>query len=88
MFNIVVIQKASDTGRFHPALYAPAPFPGEMLPSVTRYKSRMHHTEGFETESEAWSKARDLAEQVDADPGLIHVLDLLEAGPDVLILKR
>jgi len=45
------------TGRFHPILFHPAPFPGQTgdLPigSVMRYRSIGHHTEGFSTLDEA-----------------------------------
>ena len=41
------------THRWHPILFRPAPMPGDPEMKIPRYKSKGHHTEGFETEDEA-----------------------------------
>ena len=42
------------TGRFHPILFRPGPAPSESATDhAHRYKSRGHHTEGFDTHDEA-----------------------------------
>jgi hypothetical protein len=80
--NYVAIQQAMDTGRFHPALYLLAPFPG----GGARYTSRMHHTEGFERVEDAQVKARELAEEMGAPvQGPFGVIAIETAGPDVLL---
>jgi hypothetical protein len=46
----------TETGRFHPVVFRPAPLPGGS--ELPRYKSLGHHTTGFDTEDEAiaWAK--------------------------------
>lgn len=48
------ILKNASTGRFHPIVFRFAPAPSSTPDEkVQRYKSRGHHTEGFDTEEEA-----------------------------------
>ena len=41
-----------ETGRHHPVVFRPAPRPSDDGP-VIRYRSRGHHTEGFDTLEQA-----------------------------------
>ena len=43
------------TGRFHPIVFRPAPLPGgaSLADGTERYRSKGHHTNGFDTEEEA-----------------------------------
>lgn len=59
----VLIQLAD--GRYHPAYYVLAPFPGGVT-TPARWKSRGHHTEGFATEAEAQAHCAELAKQIAA----------------------
>ena len=49
----------TDTNRFHPVSFRPAPMPGNS--DVPRYKSIGHHTAGFDTieEAETWINEND-----------------------------
>lgn len=62
---IITIEKNIVTGRFHPFVwrYAPAPS-SELSEPIQRYKSKMHHTAGFDTEQEARESI----------PGLVNVV--------------
>ncbi len=46
------------TKRWHPILFYPAPLPGGARVGATRYKSKGHHTSGFDSRAEAigWCK--------------------------------
>ena len=41
------------TGRWHPILFRPAPAPSGDVHGFERYRSKGHHTEGFDTEPAA-----------------------------------
>lgn len=44
----------AQTGKVHPIVFRPAPMPsGPLEGGVERYRSRGHHTEGFDTEEAA-----------------------------------
>ncbi len=43
---VVAILKNDKTGRWHPIVYREAPIPGDVGPR--RWKSKMHHTAGFD----------------------------------------
>lgn len=86
-FHKIVIQHAEDTGRYHPAYYRYAPFPGTEQP-VVRYKSAGHHTAGFDNLPAAQESAADLAAKLDvavpADG--FPVREMTEVGADILLL--
>ena len=48
------ILQNTQTGRFHPIIFRPGPTPGSSgKEDIQRYKSKGHHTEGFDTIEEA-----------------------------------
>lgn len=49
---IFAMLRNTATDRWHPLLFRPAPLPGDPEFSIPRYKSKGHHTEGFDTEQE------------------------------------
>jgi hypothetical protein len=61
-----VIAMLHNTGkdRWHPILFDAAPLPGGES-SIVRHRSRMHHTDGFDTREAAEKNARDdLAQKI------------------------
>jgi malate synthase len=48
------------TNRWHPLVMRPSPQPSWKAPEAVRYKSRGHHTEGFDTRAEAerWNQTK------------------------------
>jgi hypothetical protein len=66
MGPIIAMLHNTDTGRWHPMFFLPAPQPSAGPDdTATRYKSKMHHTAGFPTREEAEANARGkMAEQV------------------------
>ncbi len=53
----MLVNKA--TGRFHPIIFQPYPMPGGNQPkSGGRFKSRGHHTTGFDTVEAAWEHVK------------------------------
>ena len=58
--------KNTATGRWHPILFRPAPAPSGDVNGFERYRSKGHHTPGFDTEAEA--KAH-IDEHIEADRG-------------------
>ena len=52
MNSLIKIVKNTKDNTFHPMFYFESPLPGNP-DTLTRYKSKMHHTEGFETLKEA-----------------------------------
>jgi hypothetical protein len=66
--DVLCILHDQTTGRFHPAFFEEAPFPGprpdlEDL-KVVRLKSKMHHTEGAATLEEAMPLLDELAGRI------------------------
>jgi hypothetical protein len=55
---IIAMLHNEKTDRWHPIVFVEAPLPGPN-PPVTRHRSKMHHTTGFETRAEAEANARD-----------------------------
>lgn len=91
MINIIRILHAADTGRYHPTWYSLRPLPGPATPSkAVRYKSRGHHTAGFEDLESARADAAEL-ESVLEERGefVAHedypVRELASAGTDILL---
>lgn len=67
MINIIRIMHAADTGRYHPIWYSLRPLPGPATPRKSvRYKSRGHHTEGFEDLEAARVAAAELESAIEA----------------------
>lgn len=66
---IVGMLRNTATGRFHPIFFRPAPMPGGVDRNLhaRRYKSFVHHTEGFATEEEAIASAKQSCEQAGPD---------------------
>ena len=63
---MISITRNQLTGRFHPFLWAWKPYPHEdSTCSVTRFKSKGHHTEGFATFEEAQAQAERWVPQVE-----------------------
>lgn len=60
--TIITITRNLATGRYHPFAWLPAPLPSDDgAETVIRYRSRMHHTEGFEQLRDAqFSASEDL----------------------------
>lgn len=85
MTNLVLVQHAADTGRFHPAAYVLAPFPGPGPDPIARYKSTMHHTEGFDTAEAAGNEIESLCEKLGADRQQVTVREVDTAGADIVI---
>ena len=81
---LVLIQHDVSTGRYHPAYYLLAPFPGE-LTSPTRYKSKAHHPEGFHDLPSARAHAEELASQLGLEQSYFEVRERPEAGPDIVL---
>jgi hypothetical protein len=53
----------TQTGRFHPIVFRPAPLPGgATIGTVERYRSKGHHTTGFATRDEALAFIRERSE--------------------------
>ena len=53
--------KNTNNGTFHPIMYFESPLPGpENENSVTRYKSKGHHTSGFESREKALEEANNI----------------------------
>lgn len=88
--HVVQIQHDQTTGRFHPAYYALAPLPGPASADAKflRYKSRGHHTTGFETLEEAQQDSLPVAAHlaVEAPEEGFPVREMPEAGVDVLLI--
>jgi hypothetical protein len=55
MAEPTAILKNTATGRFHPIVFRYAPTPSDDGTGPSRYKSRGHHTDGFDTLDEARS---------------------------------
>ena len=55
--DVLCILHDVNTGRYHPAFFEEAPFPGPVADvratTIVRLKSKMHHTGGFATLAEA-----------------------------------
>jgi hypothetical protein len=71
MFYVAGVLENVSTKRFHPIVFIPAPMPGgadETL-SAQRYKSKGHHTVGFDTLNEAQAHITAQAEW--RDSGLV-----------------
>lgn len=83
--TIVVVQHALDTERFHPAYYRLAPLPGPGPHPVTRYKSRAHHPEGFETLEAAEPEIARLCEAFGVGRETVRLIAIPQAGPDILL---
>jgi len=67
--DCIVILHDRETGRYHPALYVESPLPGPPEPrSFVRLKSKMHHTTGFESLTEAQAEV-DRMNTIFADKG-------------------
>jgi hypothetical protein len=81
----VRIQHAQDTGLYHPAWYALAPFPGGITKPL-RFKSKGHHTQGFTDLTEAEVNARKLADELSASREF-DVIELDSAGPHIFLAE-
>ena len=66
---IVGMLKNTSTGRLHPILFRPAPLPGgaDLDMRAQRYKSKGHHTEGFDNRDAAMSGAQALCDSTHAE---------------------
>lgn len=64
MYAIIAMLFNVALRRWHPIIFLPAPTPGDV--DVGRYKSKMHHTAGFETRAAALAEidTGGLAEKV------------------------
>lgn len=82
----VLIQHALDTDRYHPAYYRLAPFPGGVDGGPVRYKSRGHHTTGFDTLAEAQASAVILAAELGLSADRFDVREMTSAGADVILM--
>jgi hypothetical protein len=51
------------TKRFHPIVFWECPMPSQALGSAVRWKSKGHHTEGFEKREDASVSIQDLAKR-------------------------
>lgn len=64
----ILHNRAEPTGRYHPAFLEEAPFPGPVqevsATKIVRLKSKMHHTDGYETLAEAIVGLDDLANKI------------------------
>lgn len=87
-FHAIRIQHAEDTGRYHPAYYHLAPFPGTAETTAVRYKSGGHHAAGFSDLDAAQENAARLAAELDVTVPSdgFPVREMAEAGADVLLL--
>lgn len=62
--QIVCMLKDVAHDRYHPIMFVERPLGSADLGNDSqRYKSHAHHTVGFESESDAWDSARELANQ-------------------------
>ena len=62
--NIVSMLHNQATNRYHPILFGYSPPPsGDLDSGARRYRSRGHHTAGFDTRDEALNGAEELAEK-------------------------
>lgn len=79
---LITIRRNALTNRFHPFLWIPAPLSGDIGSDVVRYKSKAHHTTGFETLEAAQKEAREaIAPYVEKNYGSA-VLEVDEAEDD------
>jgi hypothetical protein len=80
MFLITVTQNTT-TGRFHPFVWRQAPTPSDDGTGLVRYRSKMHHTEGFTTHGEARESIVGdcpLLGRVEANYGPARFVDVLD----------
>lgn len=62
--NPVILMLQNDvTKRFHPIIFWECPMPSQELGSAVRWKSKGHHTEGFEKREDASAAIQDLAKR-------------------------
>jgi len=60
---------------YHPIFYYESPFPGEGTDSVVRFKSKGHHTTGFEKLGDAIDSLPDLQQRITGQ-GYIPIVDI------------
>lgn len=62
--NIVSMLHNKTTNRYHPILFGYSPPPsGDLDSGAQRYRSRVHHTDGYDTRDEAMNGAAQLADK-------------------------
>lgn len=82
MNALVKMLKNTETNRFHPIFYFESPLPGgfesETNQKLVRYKSKGHHTSGFDTREAAYASASsELVAQIKS-AGYSPILELDE----------
>ena len=71
---LVTIAHNEQTGKYHPFVWYNSPAPSEDgTEPFTRFKSKMHHTGGFETEEEARAEIPKVAQIVRERFGLATI---------------
>jgi hypothetical protein len=60
---VILMLKNTTTNRFHPIIFWECPMPSQALGSAVRWKSKGHHTEGFEKRDDASAAIQDLAKR-------------------------
>jgi hypothetical protein len=91
MEALVMMLKNTSTGRFHPMFYFESPLPGGIESDANkqfiRYKSKGHHTDGFDTRELALesitTKLIDQIKSVGYNPNLELDGDLEWNGKDI-----
>jgi hypothetical protein len=64
---IVANMKNEKTGRFHPIIFQCHPLPGGLeIGNFVRYKSKGHHTLGFDTEKESLEECDNIIKKLDS----------------------
>lgn len=62
---VIVNLRNTATGRYHPCVFREAPLPGGAGPR--RWKSKMHHTDGFAIQEEAIAEFSEIAKRLGGD---------------------
>ncbi len=75
MYTLVKMLHNTQKNTFHPIYYLDSPFPGgiENNSTVIRYKSKGHHTTGFDTREAAVFSANDLIDKLNGMGNIVAV---------------
>ena len=67
MEGLIQMLKNETTGKWHPIMYVEKPFPGSLDSNdngIVRFKSKGHHTAGFENREDAIASLEDLKKRM------------------------
>lgn len=76
---LITISENLTTGRFHPFIWRPAPTPSDDGTGLLRYRSKAHHTGGFDTlEAAKANVSADLIPRVESTLGPARFVDVVD----------